>query len=66
MSEYVTKVQPEKVQAVAEIKEKFETVNDFIVTDYRGLSVGQITDLRGKLREAGAEYKVVKNRGERI
>mgnify|MGYP003573985053 CR=1 FL=1 len=62
MSEYVTKVQPEKIKAVTEIKEKFESVNDFIVTDYRGLSVGQITELRAKLRESGSEYKVVKNR----
>lgn len=32
-----------------------------ILTDYRGLSVSEITDLRRKLRQAGAEYKVVKN-----
>jgi large subunit ribosomal protein L10 len=59
-------VQPGKVEAVAEIKEKFESVDDFIVTDYRGLSVGQITELRGKLRETGSEYKVVKNRYAKI
>ena len=66
MSEYVTKVQPEKLKAVAEIKEKFESVDDFIVTDYRGLSVGQITELRARLRETGSEYKVVKNRYAKI
>ncbi len=66
MSEYITKIQPDKVKAIAEIKEKFEVVNDFIVTDYRGLTVEQITNLRGKLREVGAEFKVVKNRYAKI
>lgn len=31
------------------------------VTEYRGLDVAQISDLRRKLREAGAEYRVIKN-----
>lgn len=66
MSEYVAKVQPAKVEAVSIMKEKFESVNDFIITDYRGLTVEQITELRGKLREVGSEYKVVKNRYAKI
>lgn len=66
MAEYITKVQPAKEEAVAEIKKKFETVNDFIVTDYRGLTVEQITQLRGKLREFDARYVVVKNRYAKI
>ena len=32
-----------------------------ILTDYRGLSVPQINDLRQKVKESGAEYEVVKN-----
>src|SRR3712207_6522322 len=32
-----------------------------VVTDYRGLSVDQMSDLRGRLRQAGAEYQVAKN-----
>jgi len=32
-----------------------------ILTDYRGLNVGEIAQLRAKLREAGTQYKVVKN-----
>ncbi len=66
MAEYITKVQPAKKEAVAAIKSRIETVNDFIVTDYRGLTVEQITGLRRKLREFNAEYKVVKNRYAKI
>lgn len=32
-----------------------------ILTDYRGLNVAEITDLRRKLRESGVEYRVTKN-----
>jgi len=66
MAEYVTKIQPSKVEAVAEIKSKIENINDFVVTNYRGLTVEQITGLRRKLRELNAEYKVVKNNYAKI
>ena len=66
MAEYVTKIQSSKVEAVDEIKNKIENVKDFVVTDYRGLTVGQITGLRRKLREFDTEYKVVKNRYAKI
>ena len=66
MAEYVTKVQPAKIEAVAEIKNKIENVKDFVVTNYRGLTVEQITNLRRKLREFNTEYKVVKNRYAKI
>ena len=62
MTDHVTKVQQHKTDSLEEIKGQFREVNDFIFTDYRGLSVEQITALRGKLREKEAEYKVVKNR----
>ena len=61
MSEYVTKVNSSKQEAVQAIKDSFDGVNDFIFTDYRGLSVEQITELRTKLRELNAEYHVIKN-----
>ena len=32
-----------------------------MITDYRGLDVGEITELRKQLREAGVEFKVLKN-----
>ena len=54
-------VRPEKVAAVAEIKEKLAKSNAIILTDYRGLNVQAITELRRQMKEAGVEYKVIKN-----
>jgi large subunit ribosomal protein L10 len=51
---------PEKVQAVADIKERLEGAEAVFLTEYRGLSVKAIQDLRKSLRESGADYKVVK------
>ena len=51
---------PEKVQAVAEIRERLEEAEAVFLTEYRGLSVKDVQDLRRNLREAGADYKVVK------
>jgi len=62
MTDHVTKVQQHKIDALEAIKSKFAENKDFIFTDYRGLTVEQITDLRGKLRKQEAEYRVIKNR----
>lgn len=51
---------PEKVQAVADIKERIEAARAVFVTEFRGLTVTQLQALRASLRESGAEYKVVK------
>ena len=51
---------PEKVQAVEEIKERFEKAEATFLTEYRGLTVNEQQELRRGLRAAGAEYKVVK------
>jgi len=66
MAEYTTKLQQHKVDAITVLKEIFSGSNDFIFADYRGLSVEQITELRGKLREKGAILKVIKNRYAKI
>ena len=66
MAEYTTKLQQHKVDAIATLKEIFSDSNDFIFADYRGLSVEQITELRGRLREKGATFKVIKNRYAKI
>lgn len=50
-----------KKQVVAETKERFERAQSVVIIEYRGLNVSQITELRAKLRAAGAEMKVVKN-----
>ena len=52
----------QKSDAVAELNAVFNEVGVVVVTRNLGLSVAQSTDLRGKMREAGASYKVAKNR----
>jgi len=51
---------PEKVQAVADIRESLEGSEAVFLTEYRGLSVKAVQELRANLRSSGAEYKVVK------
>jgi large subunit ribosomal protein L10 len=51
----------EKVAVVEEVTAKLNAADAVIVTEYRGLSVGQLADLRRQLRPAGGEYKVYKN-----
>lgn len=50
-----------KKQQVAELIEKLKSAQAGVLVDYRGLTVDQDTKLRNKLREAGVEYKVMKN-----
>ena len=52
----------QKAAAVAELKQTFSEVGVVVVTRNLGLSVAQSTDLRAKMREVGASYKVAKNR----
>ncbi|MEN2983968.1 MAG: 50S ribosomal protein L10 [Dictyoglomaceae bacterium] len=51
----------EKKQKVEEIYQKLLQVNSVIFTDFKGLTVADLSQLRTKLREVGAEYRVVKN-----
>jgi large subunit ribosomal protein L10 len=55
------KILAEKEQAVSEVTEKLKNSSCTIVTDYRGLNVAQVTELRKSLREAGIEFTVLKN-----
>lgn len=50
-----------KRQLVEELACKLRTAKAAYLADYRGLTVEQVNDLRGKLRATGAEYRVVKN-----
>jgi large subunit ribosomal protein L10 len=52
---------PEKVATVEEIKGKLEDARAAVLTEYRGLTVSELADLRAALRAAEAEYKVYKN-----
>jgi large subunit ribosomal protein L10 len=51
----------DKERVVAELTERLRTSDTLIVADYRGLTMTQIDDLRGKLLEHGARFAVVKN-----
>ncbi|PMQ02527.1 MAG: 50S ribosomal protein L10 [Dictyoglomus sp. NZ13-RE01] len=52
---------PEKELKVEEIYEKLSKANSVIFTEFSGLTVADLTQLRAKLRGVGAEYRVVKN-----
>ncbi|RIV82912.1 50S ribosomal protein L10 [Aurantiacibacter xanthus] len=52
----------QKADAVAQLNTVFNEVGVVVVTRNLGLSVEQTTDLRNKMRDAGASYKVAKNR----
>ena len=52
---------PEKVAVVDEVKGRFNAASAALLTEYRGLNVAAISQLRRALREAGGEYKIYKN-----
>jgi len=52
---------PEKVAVVDEVRERFTSTSAALLTEYRGLDVTALGELRRALREAGGEYKVYKN-----
>lgn len=54
-------VKEHKIKAVAELEDKFRRAKALTVTDYRGLTVEKMNALRRELRQAGTEYKVLKN-----
>jgi large subunit ribosomal protein L10 len=66
MAVIAKKVQDIKTKAIQELKDSFSTAHDYIFTDYRGLTVEQITMLRKQLRVKEVQYKVVKNNFARI
>lgn len=51
----------EKKAIVKQIEQKIDDACLIVFTDYRGLTVDEMTDLRNKLRVPGVEYKVLKN-----
>ncbi len=52
---------PEKVAVVDEIRGKLADADAAVLTEYRGLKVHELAELRGALRPAGAEFKIFKN-----
>ncbi len=51
----------EKIERVGELKERIEGSDALLLTDYRGLTVSDITELRRSLAEGGTRFAVVKN-----
>src|SRR5258706_5827006 len=51
----------QKAEQVELLTEKLKRAKVAVLTDYRGLTVSQIQDLRAKLRSGDVEYRVVKN-----
>ena len=52
---------PEKVAVVEEVRQKLDEADAVVLTEYRGLTVKALAELRTALRAAGGEYKVYKN-----
>jgi large subunit ribosomal protein L10 len=52
---------PEKVAVVDEVRERLSSSSAVLLTEYRGLKVSEIAELRRNLRTAGGDYKVYKN-----
>ena len=55
------KVLKQKKKAVSELAEKIKQAKVVLLTDYRGINVADVTEMRSKLRGVNTEYKVIKN-----
>jgi large subunit ribosomal protein L10 len=52
---------PEKVAVVDEVRERLTSSSAVLLTEYRGLKVSELAELRRNLRAAGGDYKIYKN-----
>jgi large subunit ribosomal protein L10 len=66
MAMRATKIQSVKTEGITDIKNKIGDAKDFIFTEYRGITVEQISALRRQLRAKNAEFHVIKNNFARI
>jgi large subunit ribosomal protein L10 len=57
---------PAKAETIEELRKRLRDATSAVLTEYRGLSVQQLSELRRQLKSASAEYRVVKNRLARI
>lgn len=57
---------PDKVAVVDEVRERFTSSTATVLTEYRGLTVSELAELRAELRKSDASYAVVKNTLTRI
>ncbi len=56
-----TQSREKKTQIIDNLQEIFSKCSNSILTDYRGLTTSEMTNLRRRLQESGSEYRVVKN-----
>jgi large subunit ribosomal protein L10 len=66
MAMRATKIQSIKAEGIGDLKNMIGDAKDFIFTEYRGLTVEQISALRRQLRDKNAEFHVIKNNFARI
>jgi large subunit ribosomal protein L10 len=52
----------EKAQVIDDLNGVFSETGVVVVTNYKGLTVAEVTDLRGRIRAAGAAFRVTKNK----
>jgi large subunit ribosomal protein L10 len=57
----MSKIRPSKVAAIDDVKARVDETTTALVTEYRGLTVAEISAVRRQLRTLGADYKVFKN-----
>lgn len=55
------KTREKKAAIVEELREKFQNAQSVVLTDFRGINVEEITELRRKLRESQVDFVVAKN-----
>lgn len=55
------KILNQKKEEVSKLAEKMKNAKLILLTDYRGINVSDVTDLRAELRKTNSEYKVIKN-----
>ncbi len=60
------KTRKEKAEEMELLREKFQRAKGVVFTDYKGLTVHEVSQMRRSLREAEIEYRVVKNTLARI
>jgi large subunit ribosomal protein L10 len=56
----------EKGQVIEELRERFSEAKAVIITDYKGMTVAELSELRRLLRGGGVDYRVVKNTLARV
>ncbi len=66
MAEETRKIQPAKIEAVAKLKGHITESPDLVFSDFRGMTFPQMTELRNKLAEKKASYRVVRNSAARV